>query len=202
VPAGRLCLRAALALGILLGILASAACQPAGGSTRLTARDLRVTTEEMRARLADSAFLRGRDATSEPIVISVQQVTNLTSDIIPPAEQWMLMAEIVHALPMNELRRHRSISFVLPPEQRALARSGGFEGRFDDEADGGGLRPTHVMKAEFRSTTRVGRRDDGQIDERRDTYGLQYQIVDLASGVLVFDDIVEFQRRARGLLID
>ena len=80
---------------LLIVGLTLAGCASSGPrSTRITQSDLDATVSEMVASLAGSDFLRNRTADSPPIVIVTNKVENLTDDVIPISEQWMLVARL------------------------------------------------------------------------------------------------------------
>jgi hypothetical protein len=180
-------------------VLALLGCRSPGRTTVLTHDDLDVATREMAASLAASSFLADRAPDSPPIVVTINKVENLTSDIIPPAEQWMTMARLQGSLPIRQLSRDRNIRFQIPPERRRLVEGAG--GRVPPEQQQQYV-PTHVMTALFRSSTRTGRDGKGHVDVRQDYYLLQYQITELQSRQIVWEDAFEFKREASGLLID
>ena len=112
-------MRPPLALIALLG-LSLGACSTAGSSSALTADDFYVTTNEMVAKLAESEFLASRDSTSEPVIIVINKVENLTSDIIPVPEQWALMYKVQSSMSVVELRKTKNVRFIIPPERMKM----------------------------------------------------------------------------------
>jgi hypothetical protein len=176
-----------------------AACATTPPTTRLTIDDYNTTIAVVTQSLAASDFLRDRGPDSEPIVIVVDRVLNLTTDIIPPAEQWMMVARLRGAMPIIELERNKAITFQITPEKHQLLRDAGFEGDFRT-----GKPATHVMSAVFRSMRRELRdpREEGHIVAVTDFYQLEYTIVNVASREIVWSDSFEFQRQATGLRID
>lgn len=177
-----------------------AGCQAGGETTELRHDDLNVATTEMAASLAASDFLAGRGPDSPPIVITINKVENLTSDIIPPAEQWMLMARLPGSMPIRQLSRDKNVRFQIPPERRKLLADADVRLTPEQEQD---YVPTHVMKAVYRSSTRTARdKGDGHIDRRQDYYTLAYQITDTRGRNIEWEDSFEFKREAAGLIID
>jgi hypothetical protein len=186
---------------LVTAALVCVACSSQGRSTVIRAADFDAATQEMVASLSASDFLRDRTPTSPPIIITIDKVENLTSDIIPPGEQWMLMARLQGALPVRELGRTKNIRFQIPPERRLLTQEGGYRGDFTDPA--AETPPTHVMKALFRSSTRTGRtKSQGLVNDRLDYYTMQYVIESLQTREIVWTDSFEFKRQATGLAID
>lgn len=164
----------------------------------LRASDLDVTHQQVAFQLASSGFLAGRRGDSPPIRIVIRRVENLTSDVLPPAELWMAVARVQGSLPVQDLARERNIVFQLPPEEVAALRRAGFEVPLTPEN-----RPTHALRAVFRSSTRSGsssgRRDT---DTRKEYYFLEYMIVNLATRELEWEGSFEFAREASGLVVN
>lgn len=179
-------------------ILVLGACATAPQTTRLRASDFDVTVEAMVASLADSAFLRDRGPDSPRIYITTNKVENLTNDLIPVAEQWMLIARVQGALPTRQLAEQKNIRFQIPPEEVQMLRQAGFDASINS-----GPATTHVMTAVFRSAPRLARGlNSGLVDGRTDYYYLEYSITDVVSREVVWTDAFEFKREARGLAID
>ncbi len=188
-----LCIGAAVVLLLVL-----TACTSTPTSTRLTQDDLDVTVNEMAASLSGSDFLAERTTDSPQIVIVTNKVQNLTDDIIPVAEQWMLVARVQSTLPIRAMSDQKNIKFVLPPERVAEMRLRGFEGEMP-----AGLEPTHLMSATFMSSRRAGRRDKAKITTTRTNYYyLEYSITGLDDRQVIWTDAFEFKREAFGKIID
>ncbi len=146
--------------------------------------------------LAGSEALAERDPDSVPWVITVDKVTNLTSDVMTQAEQWAVMQRIAGALPVRALRDTKNVSLVLP------------RGRSDSViADGdhelpGAMRwtPTHVLHATFMSLTRA---EEGEDAKRRvEAYYCEFELLHVAGGEPMWTDRFEYKREARGAIWD
>jgi hypothetical protein len=136
-----------------------------------------------------SQFISSRNAASPPIVLSVQKVENLTSDVITESEQWAMMVEIANdVFVRSPLGRNANIKLIVPRERLTLARRRGVVPAFDS-AD---ALPTHIMTATFRSVTR-----DEQA-QRFDEYFCEYEISELQSREIVWSDRVKLTRKAFG----
>lgn len=185
-----------------LALVGMAAAMAAGchkpQSTRLTLGDLNALVAKMAGSLAGSDWLRERTAESPAITVVINKVENLTYDVIPPAEQWMLMARVRASLPIQTVGRQKNVFFQIAPERVAALREMGFE------VDQPPAPPaTHLMTATFRSSERItGSQGSEPADLREDYYYLEYRIVELASGRLVWSDAFELKRQAKGRLID
>ena len=173
-------------------------CATTPQTTRLQASDFDVTVDAMVASLANSDFLRDRTPDSPRIYITTNKVENLTNDLIPVAEQWMLIARVQGALPTRQLAEQKNIRFQIPPEEVQVLRQAGFEASINS-----GPATTHVMTAVFRSAPRLARETgSGFVGGRTDYYYLEYSITDVVSREIVWNDAFEFKREARGLAID
>ena len=183
-------LAAALAGAGALGALAACAATPARAST-LTSDDLVVTTDQMASQLAASEFLGSRTPESPPIVIAIDKVQNLTSDLIPEGQQWWMMARVRDQLNLNTLRRDRNVRFVIP---RQYLREGMERGNLEDGV--AARAPTHQMSATFHSATRFAKAT------RTDAYLCEYRITSLETGELQWSGTFEFKRAAFGKAYD
>lgn len=186
-------------IAMLLGLISLAAMLALGGcataqakTTTLSASDLEATSTEIAAKLRASDFLKGRGPDSPRMVVAINKVENLTSDLIPSSEQWWLMQRVRDSIGLQTLSKERNVKFVIPakflrdaqrkgtlPEDAALERS-----------------PTHEMSATFRTATRTAQLD------RTDAYLCEYRITDLSDGTLDWSDSFEFKRTAFGRSYD
>lgn len=176
-----LCIMPLLAMGL-------AACQSGPRTSRLAVDDMRMIVDQTIEKLAASDFVRERDATSPPIVITAQRVENRTSDVITRSERWYLMQAVATEVVSSGLARERSIVIVIPRERLEDAKRRGTI----SELAGEQRDPTHVLEATFRSLTR----SDGSV--REDLYYCEYRVTDLQSGAIAWADAVEIKRAAFG----
>ena len=181
-----------LIVAMCLGLAAVGGCAAPARTTTMTAQDLEETTAEMAARLRASDLLVNRTPDSPRMVIAINKVQNLSSDLIPEGEQWWLMERVRTSLPVVELGKQRNVAFVIPAEH---LRGGQSRGTLDAEF-ASGRRPTHEMSATFRSGTRSAGK------HRTDAYLVEYRITDLETGELAWVDTFEFKRAAVGLAYD
>lgn len=167
-------------------------------STRLTASDFDLTIEKMAQSLAASDFLRDRRPDSPEAWVVINKVENLTTDIIPVPEQWMLVARLQSAVPIKQLAQTKNVRFQITPERHEMLRQAGFT----DEL----ITPpavTHNLSAVFMSAPRAARNGKGgQLTARSDFYYLEYSLLELQSREVVWTDTFEIKREARGLAID
>ena len=180
----------------ILGMMAVPLFLAASGSpqtTRMTIDDFDAMTAAMAGSLLSSEALAARTADSDPWIVSIQKVMNLSNDVMPQREQWSIMAQIRGASSIETLWHEKNVRFVLPAERVMAMRGSAAE--FDD-GFGKQREPTHAMTATFRSITRAQERD------RTDVYYTEFEIIDLRTGVPVWQDRFEFKRAARGHLWD
>ncbi len=197
--------RTRLTLVLLTAVVATAAgcaSRPNPTTTRIQIEDLDETVARMAQSLASSEFLAQRTPESEPIYITINRVENLTTDIIPPAEQWMLMARVQGSMELRHLAENLNIHFQVPPERRELVRGAGYEGTLHELP-----RTTHMMHAVFMSAPRTGteaqrRAEERYVGRRTDHYYLEYSITNLETREVKWMDTFEFSREAWGLAID
>lgn len=163
-------------------------------STRLTPGDLQDTAGAMAQSLAADAAIAQRDAASEPWVVSMERVQNLTNDPMTPAEGWYLVRRLRASLPLRSLGEAKNIRFVLPPEGVAALRDdAAAEGLYDFAQ---ARQPTHTLGGRLESLTRVIEKG------RTDSYLGTFQLVDLGSGEPTWQDRFEIKRNAIGSVRD
>lgn len=179
---------------VLLGVAAAGvACASTQKTTRLTTDDVKELAEQMAASLARSDLLKERSPSSDRIVVAMDKVENLSSDVVPVSEQWYLMERIRASSPIDALRAQRNVVFVIPAAQlRQLKDRVGAEAALA----GAGRDPTHAMRDVLRSVTRTSGVD------RTDLYSLETRLIDLGSGDVVWSDSFEIKRAAVGKQYD
>jgi hypothetical protein len=177
---------------MVLAVALSGCASTPPRTTTLIQNDYDHISAEMAAKLRGSEFLASRGPDSPPMQVSIEKVQNLTSQIIPEADQWWFVHKLRAATPMNVLAEQKNIRFVMPPEQVARLRS---RGDIDVRAPAERY-PTHTMTATFRTTTRMSEQD------RTELYMCSFSIIHIDTGELVWVDSVEFQRTAQGLMWD
>ena len=172
-----------------------AGCASPPRSSRLSVEDLREVSRAMAESLAQSDAIAERSPASEPWFVSIDKVRNLSSDVIPVAEQWAVMAMLRSSLPMQELWRGKRVAFVIPPEKvRSLEAE--LPGEPVTDALREGRRATHTLAATFRSITR------GNRERQSDFYYLEFDLFRLGDPQPVWSDRFELKRQAVGQLYD
>lgn len=156
---------------------------PRVNTTMLTAADVVRMTDLMAESLNRSPAIARRTPAEPRWVFTMDRVTNRTEHPLDDSEKWGIMARFRARLTASDVARDRAVSFVLPAsEWERYAKE-----YFDPEQ--ARLRPTHALRAEFRSDTRsaLGGRDDA--------YLCAFQLLDLESGVIVWEDAYEVKYR-------
>jgi hypothetical protein len=169
--------------------------KPVGESTRLTLGDIEVMTHGMAQSLLASDALAERGPGSEPWIVSIDKVLNLSDDVMNENEQWSIMAQVRGAAPIAALWDDKAVRFVIPPERVMQLRASAYGADFK-ECFGVDRQVTHTMTATFRSVTRA------QAEHRSDLYYCEFDLLDLATNEPVWSDRFEFKRQARGHVWD
>ncbi|MCK6478118.1 MAG: hypothetical protein L6Q35_14960 [Phycisphaerales bacterium] len=181
-----------------------AAQAPEARTSRLTGRDIIETGDQVRASLADSALLAGRDRTSPPIKLGLAEAVNKSSDRLAAADRWALTALVVYDFEVQQLLESRNVRLYLPEDTQGVLESMGLgPGSRVDPGWIDRTAPTHVLRAEIRSLARQGSAVAGAVsDHRQDVYLIDYRIVEFDSSRVVWSRTVEWARRATGTVAD
>ena len=76
-----------------------------GATTKMTLDDVNDMTQEMGVSLRSSNFLRDRTSESPRVLVAVDRAQNLTRDVIPLGEQWMIMQRIKDSAALQQIGR-------------------------------------------------------------------------------------------------
>ena len=178
---------------MIAALLVGCAAPKVGESTRLTSSDYVYTISETRRKLMESDLLRNRTESSPKMTVTINKVTNLTSDLIPEGEQWGFVSSVWSNPDVQALARSKNIVTQIQPE--VMERH-----RLQHEGAGTIFQPpTHLMSAEFNSATQWNRNREGFVDDRIDQYLMNYTMTDAKTGQVVWSAIVEFKRAAKGV---
>lgn len=173
-----------LAMGTSVGCSA-----PAVRTTFLGNVDLVDMTDRMAESFAGDPVIGRRTGAGETWVVSIDRVVNHTNQIITTREKWLYTTRLRARLAESGLSRDRNIVWVVPPERWPIAAE-------EHEDPGPRLRPTHLLAAEFQTLTRTSAAG------RSDTYVCAFQLTDIESGRLVWEDLWEVKYARRGLTWD
>ncbi len=169
---------------------------PTARTTFLNSVDLVHMTDRMAESFAQDETIRASTDTDDPWVISIYRVVNHTNQIMPERERWLYIGRLRSLLSQTDLMRDRRIVWVVPPERWPLIveELGPEYGPTDPSM----MRrsPTHLLTAEFNALTQTHARG------RSDAYLCAFQLVDLESGRIVWEDAWEVKRAVSGLMFD
>jgi len=180
---------------ICLWLLCASGCgsAPRVQTTFLRSVDLTEMTDRMAQSFSSDQAIGQRTESSSPWVISINRVTNSTNQIIPDREKWLYVARLRALLAQSDVGMRRNIIWIIPPEQwrQVAAELGG-----SSEPYGLRMDPTHQLTAQFSALTNTSGRG------RSDAYFCDYQLLDLQSGVIVWNDKWEVKRAISGRTYD
>ncbi|MCI0364155.1 MAG: hypothetical protein L0Y44_01830 [Phycisphaerales bacterium] len=166
---------------------------PRAHTTFLRSVDLVEMTDTMAQSFASDEIIGERTPSDEPWVISMYRVVNHTNQIIPEREKWLYMGRLRAMLAQSDIAKARSIIWIIPPERWPIVAE---ELNVSDEPYGLRMKPTHLLTAEFHALTNTSG------SGRSDAYVCEYQLVDLGTGTLVWDDKWEVKRAVEGRTYD
>jgi hypothetical protein len=190
---GRASVQAARGLALLLLALTLTGCgrPPTARTTFLNSVDLVHMTDQMAQSFATDERLSQRSPSDEPWVISIYRVVNHTNQIIREDERWLYIGRLRAQLAQSNFSNERSVIWIVPPERWPRLAS-----ELGPEPPELRLPPTHLLTAEFNVLTQTSPRG------RSDAYVCSFQLVDLKSSALVWEDAWEVKRTAAGLTFD
>jgi hypothetical protein len=169
---------------LMVGLCGCRGGPPSVQTTFLRSVDLIDMTAKMAQSFAGDAVIGSRKPDDQPWVISMYRVTNHTNQIIPDREKWLYLARLRTELAQSDIATRRSLIWIIPPE------------RWHIVAEELRMNPTHQLTAEFHALTNTSGRG------RTDTYLCDYQLVDLRTGRIVWEDKWEVKRAIAGRTYD
>lgn len=174
--------------------LAVAACAPPKSETSfLRSVDLVNMTDQMSLSFSQAPEVLARNSSSPRWVVSIDKITNNTNQVIPENEKWAYIGRLRALLTQTRLSEAKNIAWVVPPERWPLIAS---ELKLIGVPPDLRLPPTHVLTGEFAALTNTS----GQ--GRSDAYVCSYQLVDLKTGALVWEDSWQVKRAVSGKTYD
>ena len=176
---------------------------PQARTTFLTSADLVEMTDRMARSFTRDEIIASRSSSDEPWVISIYRVVNHTNQIMPERERWMYIGRLRALLAQcrlemtlanqTDVSQQRSLIWIVPPERWPMIAQ---ELGADHEPYGLRMNPTHQLTAEFHTLTNTSAAG------RSDAYLCSFQLIDLRSGSIVWEDSWEVKRAVRGLTFD
>lgn len=179
--------------GLLAVVLGGCAAPPRAHTTFLHSVDLIDMTDKMARSFAKDDVIGHRSAGDAPWVISINKVANHTNQIIPDREKWLYVGRLRAQLAQSDLAQERSIIWVIPPERWHIVAE---ELGVSQEPYGLRMNPTHQLTAEFNALTITSARG------RSDAYLCEYELIDLQTGTIVWEDHWEVKRAISGRTYD
>ncbi len=176
-------------LAALAGPLASCAAVPAAPPTTfLRSVDLVEMTDRMAESFASTNPVSERDASDERWVISIHRIANHTNQIIRDSEKWLYVERMRGLLAQSDVGTQRNIVWVYPAEHwSTIAERTDYEQPPELR-----LEPTHRLTGTFHALTTTGAAG------RTDTYHCSYELIDLDTGRVIWEDAFEVKRAVRG----
>lgn len=179
-----------MSIAALLCWMPGTACAPPKVQTSfLRSVDLVDMTTIMAQSFARTPVIAQRSPDSPRWIISVDKVVNNTNQIIPENEKWAYIGRLRAQLAQTRISQEKNLVWVVPPERwPEIARE------IDAAVEPRDLRlpPTHLLTATFSALTTT----TGQ--GRTDAYFCAFQLIDLNSGTLVWEDAWEVKRGVLG----
>lgn len=159
----------------------------------LTSVDLVHMTDQMSESFAGDDRISRRTPDDEPWVISIHRMVNHTNQIIRENERWLYVGRLRSRLSQAGFSENKSLIWIVPPEQwpRIAEELGGAPEPLELR-----MTPTHLLTAEFNVLTQSGP------GGRSDAYHCAYQLLDLSSGEIIWEDAWEVKRAVAGLTFD
>lgn len=182
---------AACGFALILANLAACSGPPKVRTTFLNSVDLVHMTDQMAQSFATDDVISGRTERDEPWVISIFRVVNHTNQIIREDERWLYIGRLRGQLARSNVSGERNMIWVIPPERWPLVAD-----ELGTPPPELRLSPTHLLTAEFNVLTQT------HSHGRSDAYVCSFQLVDLDSGSIVWEDAWEVKRTAAGLTFD
>ncbi len=165
---------------------------PKARTTFLGSVDLIAMTDQMAQSFTQDDVINARAPGSEPWIISIYRIVNNTNQVIPEREKWLYINRLRAMLDRSDIAQRCNITWIIPPERWSIiaAETG------EPEPYGLRLDPTHLLTAEFNALTNTSGRG------RTDTYLCAYELVDLATGQIIWQDAWEVKRAIAGRTYD
>ncbi len=186
------------ALAMLIAVAALVGCggPPRAKTTFLRSVDLLEMTSQMSRSFAGDEIIAeaARDAAqNDPWTISIDRVVNHTNQLIPEREKWLYVARLRALLAQSDIGDRAGIRWVMPVERWRLVADeiGGSPTPYGIRVD-----PTHQLSATFDALTITSG------GGRSDTYLCAYELVDLRTGVVKWQDDWEVKRALSGVTWD
>ncbi len=179
--------------GLLLTSPLVSCAPPKASTTFLQSVDLVDSTEKMARSFAQSPAIMSRTYASPRWIISIDKIVNHTNQIIPENEKWAYIGRLRARMTQARISEQRSLVWIVPPEKWPIIAE---ELRSTGEPPDLRRPPTHLLTGQFSALTNTSG------EGRSDAYLCTYELVDLATGEVVWQDSWEVKRSAVGKTYD
>jgi hypothetical protein len=176
-----------------VAVLVGGCAAPKVKTSFLTSVDLVDMTSQMAESFGASPALVDRTPYSPRWIISIDKIVNNTNQIISENEKWAYIGRLRALLTQTKIADQRNLAWIVPPERWPLVAK-----ELNALGEPPDLRrpPTHVLTGAFDSLTN----SSGQ--GRSDAYLCAFQLVELRSGAVVWEDSWEVKRVVTGTTYD
>lgn len=185
---------------VILLLLCTTVLTACGGPPKvrtpfLRSVDLIDMTDRMAESFTASEVIRQRSPENDPWVISIYRVINHTNQVIPDREKWLYIGRLRAMLARSDVSPRHALIWVVPPERWPNIAEA-MNADVNAEPPYMRLPPTHVLTAQFNALTTTSG------SGRSDTYLCAFELLELATGRMVWQDSWEVKRTVRGLTYD
>lgn len=182
-----------IAVVVICATLAGCGTPPQAHTTFLQSVDLIDMTDRMAESFTHDDVIVARRPGDELWVISIYRVVNHTNQIIPDNQKWLYVGRLRALLAQTPVSKDHSLIWIIPPERWPIIAH---ELGVSEEPYGLRMNPTHQLTAEFHALTNTNAKG------RSDAYVCSYQLLDLRSGAITWEDSWEVKRATSGLSYD
>jgi len=185
---------------VILLLLSTTVLTACGGPPKvrtpfLRSVDLVDMTDRMAESFAQSEVIRQRTPDDEPWVISIYRVINHTNQIIPDREKWLYIGRLRGMLSRSDVSQRNALIWIVPPERWPNIAEA-MNADVNAEPRHLRMQPTHVLTAQFNALTTTSG------SGRTDTYLCAYELLELDTGKITWQDRWEVKRHVSGLTYD
>jgi len=142
---------------------------------------------------AHDEIINSHTVEDQPWVVSISDIVNNTQQVIPESERWLYVARLRSRLAQSDCSARHNIIWVIPPKgiQRVDNENAGSSSLAEQR-----MAPTHLLTGEFVALTITSHTG------RADTYICDFQLINLQTGLIVWEDAWEVKRYAVGMTYD
>jgi hypothetical protein len=193
-------------------LVLTAGCASGPRSTRVQPADVDRGLPAIKQSLAESSFITRRDGSSSQAILVALRPSNLSNERLSESDQRVPVSRVLLDPGILDLLRASNVRVSATPAERdrlvywTTQSAGDSTGGWEDRAlppvrpeDW----PTHGLKTEYRSRTRIASLSgNSPADARRDFFNVAYSIIDLKTGSVEWAGEFDVSRVGFGLLAD